>query len=48
VVTNDLFPHAGAIETFRSALDDDLDTPIALLAMEEFAEQIPARGFSRT
>jgi L-cysteine:1D-myo-inositol 2-amino-2-deoxy-alpha-D-glucopyranoside ligase len=30
----------GAIETFRSALDDDLDTPIALLAMEEFAEQI--------
>ncbi len=30
----------GALETFTTALDDDLDTPIALLAMEEFAEQI--------
>ncbi len=30
----------GAKETFVSALDDDLDTPIALMAMEQFAEQI--------
>jgi L-cysteine:1D-myo-inositol 2-amino-2-deoxy-alpha-D-glucopyranoside ligase len=30
----------GARDTFTTALDDDLDTPIALLAMEEFAEQI--------
>lgn len=30
----------GALETFTTALDDDLDTPIALLAMEEFARQI--------
>ena len=30
----------GARETFISALDDDLDTPIALVAMEQFAEQI--------
>jgi L-cysteine:1D-myo-inositol 2-amino-2-deoxy-alpha-D-glucopyranoside ligase len=30
----------GARETFISALDDDLDTPIALMAMEQFAEQI--------
>ena len=30
----------GALETFTTALDDDLDSPIALRAMEEFAEQI--------
>lgn len=30
----------GALQTFTTALDDDLDTPIALLAMEEFAQQI--------
>lgn len=30
----------GALETFTTALDDDLDTPIALLTMEELAEQI--------
>lgn len=30
----------GAVETFETALDDDLDTPIALMAMEQFAEQI--------
>jgi L-cysteine:1D-myo-inositol 2-amino-2-deoxy-alpha-D-glucopyranoside ligase len=30
----------GAVRTFIAALDDDLDSPIALMAMEEFAEQI--------
>ncbi|MDT8307002.1 MAG: cysteine--tRNA ligase [Anaerolineae bacterium] len=30
----------GALKTFETALNDDLDTPVALMTMEQFAEQI--------
>ena len=37
---NDPLTHRGAANTFTAAMDDDLDTPTVVAALEEFADQI--------
>ena len=37
---NDPLTYRGAANTFTAAMDDDLDTPTAVAALEEFADQI--------
>lgn len=38
--SNDPLTHRGAANTFTTAMDDDLDTPTVVAALEEFADQI--------